>query len=182
MQTKVLAKKKNACLPALRPLPHHQRAPGRQGGWHDASKKGHATGQAIGMHTSIRSSQAKPAGSQAAARQDVCSAGDKDLHRTRETHNVSVLTHNNERRDHGRDGHDATLYQCPVFLLSLALGLPRPALRHRVVSRFCRVQESLPCQALGVCGRHATVCHHDRHPLGLALVQGLRHAERPCSY
>ena len=60
----------------------------------------------------------------------------------------------------------------------VALGLPRTALRHRVVSRFCRVQESLPCQALGVCGRHATVCHHDRHPLGPALAECLRHGER----
>ena len=102
---------------------------------------------------------------------------DKDRHRARETHNVSILTQNNERRDHGRHGHDANLYQCPVFLL-LALGSPRTALRHRVVSRFCRVQESLPCQALGVCGRHATVCHHDRHPLGPALAECLRHGER----
>ena len=108
--------------------------------------------------------------------------GDKDRHRARETHNVSILTQNNERRDHGRHGHDANLYQCPVFLLSLALGLPRTALRHRVVSRFCRVQESLPCQALGVCGRHATVCHHDRHPLGPALVEcsGTASAGLPC--
>ena len=131
------------------------------------------------MHHQHTLYQAKPAGSHAAAMaRRVLLTGDKDRHRARETHNVSILTQNNERRDHGRHGHDANLYQCPVFLLSLALGLPRTALRHRVVSRFCRVQESLPCQALGVCGRHATVCHHDRHPLGPALAECLRHGER----
>ena len=120
------------------------------------------------QHTSIRRSLQAPCGCNG---KTCASDRDKDRHRARETHNVSILTQNNERRDHGRHGHDANLYQCPVFLLSLALGLPRTALRHRVVSRFCRVQESLPCQALGVCGRHATVCHHDRHPLGPALAE-----------